>query len=38
MAEDHPREDDRDDEIAEPPAPDPEQKDPSRPDDDPQAD
>jgi hypothetical protein len=38
MSEQHPRDDDRGDQIPEPPAPDPEEKDPRRPDDDPQAD
>jgi hypothetical protein len=33
-----PREDDRNEELPEPPSPDPEEKDPRRPDDDPQAD
>jgi hypothetical protein len=32
------RHDDRDEELHEPPAPDPEEKDPRRPDEDPQAD
>ena len=34
----HPREDDRNEQIDESPVPDPEDKDPSRPDEDPQAD
>lgn len=38
MGEDVPREDDRDDELEESPIPDPEEKDLSRPDEDPEAD
>jgi hypothetical protein len=35
MADEHPREDDREDVLPESPAPDPEEKDPRRPDEDP---
>jgi hypothetical protein len=38
MVEDIPREDDRDEELDESPTPDPEEKDPTRPDEDPEAD
>lgn len=37
-ADEHPREDDRDEELPESPVPDPEDKEPGRPDEDPQAD